>query len=173
MIRINLYIAIGALVLLVGSAAAQIDQPVLEFHATMNLTQDLNADDWIPICQAMGYDSGFKASRSGYEIHLGPITSIEQGCLDIPKPGEPPILWTYTQATITTRHGDTLTTYNQGSFNLANPLMPITGTFVVTGGTGRFANARGSGTIGNVMDENNPGFTIYQDGFLRLQRNRH
>jgi hypothetical protein len=73
------------------------------------------------------------------------------------------------------RSGDALTFYANALFDFATwnaPLgpPPATGTFTITGGTGRYAGIRGTGTLGNVFGEGNPGWEIYLDGSLRPPR---
>jgi hypothetical protein len=147
-----------AVLLSAGVASAGADEPVLPFHATLQATEDcdslpnpaqcLGFDDWSAECLAKGYNQAFQAVRTGYATHLGRVSSFERGCRDA------------------------LTFYANALFDFAGwgaPLNPppATGTFTITGGTGRYGEARGSGTLGNVFGEGNPGWIIYLDGFLQ------
>ncbi len=167
--------------LLLSGSAAQAAEAVLSFHATLQLTEGCPSNSeqcqgflaWVDACQAQGYDSGFQAVRKGHATLMGQVTSFEQGCLDLPEPGQPALLRSYVQLTITARHDDTLKFFAAVMFDVAQGNTPATGTFSITGGTGRFAGALGSGTIGNVAVAGNPGAIIYQDGFLRLSGGNH
>lgn len=169
-------IALAAL--LMSGAAAQAGEAILPFHATLQLTEDCESSlnpseqcqhfsEWLAACQAQGYDWAFQDVRTGRATPLGAVTSFEQGCLDFPENGPPGLVHSYVWLTVTW-HASTITSFNQVVFNFAEAAPPATGTFVITGGTGRFAGARGSGTLGNVFDNGNPGWIIFQDGYLRL-----
>jgi hypothetical protein len=167
--------------LLLSGTAAQAGESVLPFHATLQDIPDCESSpdsdqcghfpDWLATCQAQGYDSAFQAVRTGYADFMGRVTSFEQGCLVYPQAGG--LVRSYVQLTITARNGDTLTSFAAVLFDFAQANAPGTGTFSITGGTGRFAGARGSGTLGNVMSEGNPGWIIYMDGSLRLPGGKH
>lgn len=169
--------------LLLSGTAAQAGESVLPFHATLQLIQDCESSpdsdqcgqfpDWLATCQAQGYDWAFQDVRTGYADFMGRVTSFEQGCLDFPEAGPKALGRSYVQVTMTARNGDTLTTFAAGLFDFAQANVPATGTFSITGGTGRFAGARGSGTTGNVTSEGNPGWIIYMDGSLRLPGGKH
>jgi hypothetical protein len=167
--------------LLLGAASARAGEPALPFHATLQVTEDceslpdpaqcLGFDDWSAECPANEYDQAFQAVRTGYATHLGRVTSFERGCLEFSATG---VARSNVQVTVYARNGhDTLTWYANALFDFAvwngslNP-PPAAGTFTITGGTGRYAGAHGSGTLGNIFGEGNPGWIIYLDGSLRL-----
>ena len=169
-----------AVLLSLGAASAVAGEPVLPFHATLQLTEDceslpnpaqcLGFDDWSAECLAKGYNQAFQAVRTGYATHLGRVSSFERGCLEFSATG---VARSNVQMTVYAWNGhDALTVYANALFDIAawsaplNP-PPATGTFTITGGTGRYERARGSGTLGNVFGEGNPGWIIYLDGFLR------
>lgn len=169
---------LGLAALLLLGTASWAGEPVLPFHATLQMTEECFSsdqsqacgtfEDWVAECQAKGYDWGFQVVRAGHATHLGPVTSFEQGCLDFPEAGPAALVRSYVQLTITARGGrQTLTSFAQVVFDFAQGAPPATGTFVVTGGTGRYAEARGSGTLGNVVGDGGPGTIIYLDGSLR------
>jgi len=170
-----------AVLVLLGAASAGAGEPVLPFHATLQATEDCESSaspseqcrgfaDWLAECQAKGYGWGFQAVRSGYATQLGRVTSFEQGCLEFSATG---FTRSNVQLTVTARSGHgALIIYVNALFDFASwnaPLNPppATGTFTITGGSGRYAGARGSGTLGNVFGEGSPGWIVYLDGFLR------
>lgn len=54
--------------------------------------------------------------------------------------------------TLTAANGDHLYVSHQGSFQVMGDVVPITGTWTVTGGDGRFAGASGHGEIRGESD---------------------
>jgi hypothetical protein len=175
---------VAVMALLFSGTAAQADEPVLPFHTTLQATEDCESSPqpseqcqqfqaWVATCRARNYDWGFQVVRTGYATLMGQVTSFEQGCLVFPEVNQPALIRSYVQLTITARNGDTLTMFAAGMFDFAQENAPGTGTFEVTGGTGRFAGARGSGTTGAVSNGGSPGWIVYQDGSLRLSRGKH
>jgi hypothetical protein len=168
-----------AALLLAGSPATTAGEPVLPFHATLQITEDCETStslqcasfwDWVSECQAKGYGWGFQVVRVGQASHLGRVTSFEQGCLEFTATGA---ARSNVQMTVAARNGcDRLTLYANAVFDFAawtvplNP-PPATGTFTITGGAGRYAGARGTGTLGNVVGDFGPGTIIDLDGVLR------
>ncbi len=171
--------------LLLAGTAAQAEESVVPFHTTLQMVEDcetsptpseqcLGFADWVAECQAKNYDWGFQDLRTGYADYMGQVTSFEEGCLDFPDAGSPSgIVRTYVQLTITARNGDTLTSYAAGMFDFTQANFAGTGVFQITGGTGRFAGAHGSGTTGAIPSPASAAWTVYQDGFLRLAGGKH
>jgi hypothetical protein len=171
-------LALVTLLLLSGTAVQAGEVVVLPFHTTLTVVEDcesstnpsalcLGFQDWLASCQAQGYDWGFQDVRKGEATLIGRVTSFEQGCLDF-QTGPGGIVRSYVQLTMTGLHGNTLTIYAAGMFDFALANAPGAGSFSITGGTGRFAGARGSGTLGAITVEGNPGAVVYQNGWLRL-----
>jgi hypothetical protein len=171
-------LALAAL-LLAGSSGATAGEAVLPFHATLRITEDCETSsslqcasfwDWVAECQVKGYGWGFQVARAGQASHLGQVTSFEQGCLEFTATG---VARSNVQMTVTARNSrDKLTLYANALFDFAEwaaPLNPppATGTFTITGGAGRYAGARGTGTLGNVVGDFGPGTIIDLDGVLR------
>jgi hypothetical protein len=71
--------------------------------------------------------------------------------------------------TLTAANGDTLTSVNDVAFDFSQDGSPATGTFTITGGTGRFARATGVGTLRNVAMQGNAGFVIIQEGWISYE----
>jgi len=162
-----------------SGTAVQAAEEVVPFHATLELVEDCESSpnpseqcqgfpEWLATCQAQGYDWAFQSVRAGRATLLGRVTSFEQGCLDFPEAGPPAIVRSYLRLTMTARNGESLMSFAAGLFDFAQENAPGAGTFSITGGTGRFEGATGSGTNGNVMVGGNPGFIVYLDGSLRL-----
>jgi hypothetical protein len=169
--------------LLLCGTAAPADEWIVPFHTTLTVVEDcgsstnpsaqcLGFQNWLSTCQTQGYDGAFQVVRKGEATLMGPVTSFEQGCLDA-HTGPGGVLRSYVQLTLTSRHGETLTVYAAGMFDFAVANAPGAGSFSITGGTGRFAGALGTGTLGAVTVGGNPGSIIYQDGWLRLAPKGH
>ena len=144
-------LVLAALLLTVTAASA--GEPVLPFHATLQLTEDCQSSpdpseqcqhfsEWLAACRTQGYDWAFQAVRKGRAMLMGRVTSFEQGCLDRPEAGPGALVRSYVRLTITALNGDTLMSFNQVLFDFAQGAPPGTGTFVITGGTGRFERGR-------------------------------
>ncbi len=170
--------ALALLALLLSGTAVQAAEVVVAFHSTLQLVEDCQSStnpseqcqgfqEWLQACQSQGYDWAFQVVRKGRATLMGPVTSFEQGCLDFPESG-PSLVRSYLQLTITAQNGDTLSSYAAAMFDFGQANAPGAGSFSITGGTGRFAGARGSGTVGNVALDGSPGWIVYQDGWLRL-----
>lgn len=169
--------------LLLCGTAASADDLVVPFHATLTAVEDcgssgnpsaqcLGFQNWAAACQTQGYDGAFQVVRKGEATLMGPVTSFEQGCLDF-HTGPGGITRSYVQLTLTSRHGEALTVYAAGMFDFAVANAPGAGSFSITGGTGRFAGALGTGTLGAVTVGGSPGAIVYQDGWLRLAPKGH
>ncbi len=170
-----------AMLLLLGAVSAAAAEPASPFHATLQVIEGCEplpdptqclADPaiWNAECLAKGYNQGFQTARTGHATHLGAVVSFERGCLEFSTTG---FVRSNVQMTVyALNSGDALTFYANALFDFApwnDPLNPppATGTFTITGGTGRYAGIRGTGTLGNVFGEGNPGWTIYLDGAFR------
>jgi hypothetical protein len=181
MTKRDIGVSLGVLLLL-GAVSAPAAEPVFPFHATLQATttqscdalpdptQCLDSANWIAECRAKGYHQAFQAVRTGRATSLGRVISFERGCLEY---GATVVARSNVQMTVYALRGDdALTLYANALFDFATwnaPLgpPPATGTFTITGGTGRYAGIRGTGTLGNVFGEGNPGWIIYLDGSLR------
>jgi hypothetical protein len=92
-------------------------------------------------CQGLGLIAG-----SGVVSHLGKVSVESTDCVNLAGAG---FSFMSTQLVITAANGDQLKGSYGGMFNWDNK-GGITGGFVITGGTGRFANAKGGGTVSGV-----------------------
>ena len=96
-------------------------------------------------CNVLNTESG-----TGVALHLGRVswTASEVGnfCID---PADPGLGTVSGEIVFTAANGDRLTANGQSTVqaDFAGGTLTITGTFTITGGTGRFAGATGGGTI--------------------------
>ena len=96
-------------------------------------------------CAVLNTESG-----TGVALHLGRVswTASEVGnfCID---PADPGLGTVSGEIVFTAANGDRLTANGQSTVqaDFAGGTLTITGTFTITGGTGRFAGATGGGTI--------------------------
>lgn len=101
-------------------------------------------------CQSVPYLAGL-TSGSGQATHLGQVTGTAQDCIAPPAAG-----YTYTfsngKLTLIAANGDELRATYAGTLNPTSvpPIFAVTGTYQITGGTGRFTNASGSGRLGGT-----------------------
>ena len=96
-------------------------------------------------CNVLNTESG-----TGVALHLGRVTwtatEVANFCVD---PANPGLGLATGQLVVTAANGDRLTANGQSTVqaDFAGGTLTITGTFTITGGTGRFAGATGGGTI--------------------------
>src|ERR1044071_8879013 len=103
----------------------------------------------VPIVNA-GQVIGIDVTGSGNATHLGQLTTLGK-VFFTPDPNDPTQIIPSGEATLTASNGDKLTfVVADGSQSLITGVG--TGHFSFTGGTGRFANARG--TISYVVEQN-------------------
>ena len=91
----------------------------------------------------------------GTASHLGRVSGRGTDCINMSGGSPPSFAFTNGELTLTAANGDQLTVTYSGTFtpttnDPTNPqaaIYAISGTFQVTGGTGRFANATGQGVL--------------------------
>lgn len=89
----------------------------------------------------------------GKASHLGRVAGVGTDCIRLTDPGSnttpPSYAFEQGELTLTAANGDKLTCWYSGTFipTTLYPVYAVTGVFRVTGGTGRFANATGSGLL--------------------------
>jgi hypothetical protein len=85
----------------------------------------------------------------GKASHLGRVSGAGTDCINISDNGSPPsFAFTNGELELTAANGDKLTFSYSGDFKPTNfPVYAITGTYKVTGGTGRFVHASGEGVL--------------------------
>ena len=158
--RVVLMVVLAGLLLAqVGVRAGE----TLPFRAELQVTAESLSQDWLSSCIGMGYDFAFEAARAGQVTHLGRVTSLERGCLSFENS---PIVRSDVWLTITAANGDVLRVAAEVDFDFSQEEPPATGTFMVTGGTGRFTSAVGRGAIRNVVMQGNAGFIIILEGWI-------
>lgn len=109
-----------------------------------------------PSCQPSTTQPGATASGTinghGVATVIGGFTVASVDCIRSADPNfVPPFQFNSTQFVLTARNGDTVTMSYSGTANLSPiGLLMLNGSFTITGGTGEFRKARGSGTLVGV-----------------------
>ncbi|MGI9025900.1 MAG: hypothetical protein ACR2GP_10015 [Burkholderiaceae bacterium] len=117
------------------------------FKATFVTQEQLHPDP--AICQTAPYLVGV-TTGSGHASHLGATTGISSDCVT------PTSAYTYSfsngKLTLTAANGDEVRAEYSGSLSptATPPIYAIAGTYRITGGTGRFSNASGTGTLQGI-----------------------
>jgi hypothetical protein len=157
--------AMSALIILVGLLAAGTGLRAGEarpFLTELHYTADLVDPTWADTCTAQNYDGAFSVTRTGQATHLGRVTEEERGCTAF---GDYPVVHSVGWLKVTAANGDVLNLTVRADFDFAQEKPVATGTFTIVGGTGRFANAVGSGAVSNVPTVE-PGNIMILDGAI-------
>jgi hypothetical protein len=132
-----------ALALAVAWPLASEAGPSLPFKAVLQTQETLALD---PVdCVSAPFLQG-TTTGSGSATLLGKITGVSTDCIS---PTDGSYTFSNGHMTLTTANGDTLTADYSGSLTpTANyPVFSLSGTYRITGGTGRLAGATGTGTL--------------------------
>lgn len=117
------------------------------FKASLTTQEVIHFD---PVaCQSMPFLAG-TTTGSGQASHLGAVTGSATDCI------MPTSAYTYTfsngKLSLIAQNGDELRADYSGNLSpsATPPVFVLNGTYRITGGTGRFANASGTGTVGGL-----------------------
>jgi len=143
---------------LASVAADAIAKDLLEpLVGTAQITETLVVPSPDGACQATAEHPGLtatgKIAGQGLGTPIGgfAITSIDCIRSDIPGQLFPPFAFSSSTLTLTARNGDQLVASYSGTGTLSPlGLLILTGSFKITGGTGAFGGARGSGSLSGV-----------------------
>lgn len=143
---------------LASVAADAIAKDLLEpLAATAQITETLVVPSPDGACQPTAEHPGLtatgKIAGQGLGAPIGgfAITSIDCIRSDIPGQFLPPFAFSSSTLTLTARNGDQLVARYSGTGTLSPlGLLILTGRFEITGGTGAFGGARGSGSLSGV-----------------------
>lgn len=117
------------------------------FKASLVTQEQLHPDP--TVCQAAPYLVG-TTTASGHASHLGSTSGIATDCVT------PTSAYTYSfsngKITLTAANGDEVHADYSGSLSptATPPIYSIAGTYRITGGTGRFSNASGTGSLQGI-----------------------
>lgn len=129
------------------------------FKASFDFSEVLaGIDPMCPMGPAFIYKGSETAPATGNATHLGRITVSVTNCV---YPTPPTLVFVGPAVTITAANGDKLTATYAGTATpaLSTPgsgLFDLRGQFQITGGDGRFANARGQGTLSGSQQVGSP-----------------
>jgi hypothetical protein len=132
-------------------AAGPTNEP---FAATLAISETLSSDTGA--CSPSGGFAKGMIAGIGKAASLGVVTGMASDCIYATNP--PNFAFNQGQLKLSTPSGDELYFSYQGAFNFSRPvrvlgcapgglLYQITGTYLIKGGTGRFVNATGTGTL--------------------------
>jgi len=154
-----------------SSIAQRSNQP-RAFQANLTGTVDFNS---VPTpCHEFVPVAAFDYNVSGNATHLGnlnaslSIINHDECDLDL----DAATLTTVVSGALVAANGDLITYTGLDVINVFNlltesgPNGPITGTWTITGGTGRFEDASGSFTISGLVDFTTLNFTAVADGTI-------
>ena len=117
------------------------------FKATFVTQEQLHPDP--AVCQTAPYLVGV-TTLSGHASHLGATTGVSSDCVTPTSP------YTFSFAngklTATAANGDELRAEYSGTLSptATPPIFAVAGSYRITGGTGRFSGASGSGTLQGI-----------------------
>ena len=140
----------------VGAAAKDKPEPLI---AAAQITETLVVPSPDGACQATAEQPGLTATGTiagqglGTPIGSFAITSID--CIRSAVPGQffPPFAFSSSTLTLTARNGDQLVATYSGTGTLSTlGLLVLTGSYTISGGTGAYRDARGSGLLTGVED---------------------
>ncbi len=121
---------------------------------------------WDNVLAALPPTSLARFNGTSQMTHMG--NAAQSGTLTLTPNGSPVLFPGQGSVTITAANGDTVTFDYSGILKILNPATGEgAGTFNITGGTGRFANASGGGTFYAVIDLSqspNQPMTVVLDG---------
>lgn len=142
---------------LAATCSTALAQNMVPFKAQASLTEMLDFSQGgscaseVPgtVSAALGINAG-----SGVGTVIGKFSFAAQDCITSPRAGlVPPLAFKSRQFMITTASGEQLWGHYQGTADLVGPTsLGLTGTFNITGGSGRFAYATGSGKLDVLED---------------------
>jgi len=143
------------ILLAAGLVAIAISQPTalagpkdVPFKASLAAQETLNAPGGP--CPVPEYFAKGTTAVVGRASHLGRVAGVGSDCIKFTDFGPPPsYAFDNGELTLTAANGDQLTLKYRGTFipTAQLPVYAISGLFDISGGTGRFANATGSGLL--------------------------
>lgn len=150
-------------------ALAELAVKTVPFKAMGSITEWMDPSSTNPcagVAPAYGSAAAGSGSGTGLGSVIGAFSFTTQDCVTSASPYfTPPYAFSSRQFMITTTEGEQILGHYQGTGTLqgSGPLS-MNGTFTITGGSGRFANASGAGVLEVVEDIS----TVPAKGFLKL-----
>ena len=129
---------------LLASGIAEAGSPV-PFTATIAITE-LITPIGKPPCVMVGDISG-----TGQATHLGKVTLASHDCINLITP---PTAFAFSsdQLILTAANGEQIFATYSGGFKIEGAVGVISGAYQIVGGTGKFSEASGAGTVQGVED---------------------
>jgi hypothetical protein len=149
----QLLCGIAATVLFASTATAA--KPSVPFQAIIAITEQVGPDPTgtCPISPALGYALAGDIRGTGNASQLGKVELRSFDCIQVAGPGV--FFFFSTNLVLTAANGDQVFARYYGTLDARNPASAaLTGRFEIVGGSGRFANATGGGTLSGVENIN-------------------
>ena len=138
--QLSFALAVAALLMSAVTAA----QSPVPFKATIAITE-LIQPDATGTCLLAGNISG-----TGTATQLGKVTLVSRDCINPISPTA--FSFSSNQVVLTAANGDQIFATYSGSLTIEGAIGAITGGYQIVGGTGRFSQATGAGTVQGVED---------------------
>lgn len=142
----------ASLLVLCGTefAVAQQDVPFDTYASNTIAGSDPLDPLWLNFCLSEGFQGAGQITRTGTATHLGKYISRERFCLDFTM--FPIVRSRNIEITFISANMDQLFVAAEADFDYTNPAAPVvTASYLeFVGGSGRFANATGTGGIAGV-----------------------
>ncbi|TFZ03297.1 hypothetical protein [Ramlibacter rhizophilus] len=153
--------SIRAGLILIGIALASVAQPALgrPFKGSLDLEERIGRMSRCPGAQGQP-GTGGTLNGTGHATHLGAVQLYGSHCISS-EPGTPPAAFTVYDGQMAMRaaNGDVVMADYSGVFSLVvTGSYTFEGQYVVTGGTGRFQNASGTGRLYGALQGDVPSF---------------
>jgi len=130
--------------LVVAPRVAEADS-VVPFKSTIAITESIQPGS--PTCFLVGNISG-----TGLASHLGKITLVSSDCINPLNEAGTAFSFFSNQLVLSVSNGDQIIAVYSGILTIEGTVGVISGGYQIVGGTGRYAQATGAGTVQGVED---------------------
>jgi hypothetical protein len=142
-------------------------KPDLPFNATIAIGEQVGADPTgtCPVSPSLKFALAGAIRGTGNASHLGKTDSTSFDCIQVAGPSS--FYFDSTHLVLTAANGDQVFARYSGTLDATVPAKSIVvGKFEIIGGTGRFANAMGGGTLTGTENINSQ--TLAAEGRIEL-----
>jgi hypothetical protein len=140
----NFILTLALFVAMLFAAEVAEAEPAVPFKATIAISESIQPIG-TPPCFLIGDISG-----TGVATHLGKVTLVSSDCIN--PISETTFSFVSNQVVLTGANGDQVFAAYNGNLTIEGAAGTITGGFQIVGGTGRYVQATGAGTVQGVED---------------------